>query len=92
MKVKGGSEFQRRVWAEIAKIPKGRVVTYGELARLIGRPQAVRAVASACGANPNPVVVPCHRVVGKTGIGGYSGPGGVERKRELLKREGVVVD
>jgi len=86
-----GTEFQRRVWAEIAKIPRGSVVTYKELAHRVGRPKAVRAVANACGANPNPVVVPCHRVVGSDGgLTGYSGEGGVKKKRQLLMSEGII--
>lgn len=85
-----GTEFQRAVWAEIAKIPWGEVRSYGEIAAAIGKPFAVRAVGTACGKNGYPVVVPCHRVVASGGIGGY-GYGGVECKRKLLAREGVVL-
>jgi len=66
------------------------VITYGQIAKNIGRPKAARAVANACGANPNPIKTPCHRVICSNGdIGGYSGSGGVVRKIELLKEEGV---
>jgi AraC family transcriptional regulator of adaptative response/methylated-DNA-[protein]-cysteine methyltransferase len=85
-----GTAFQRRVWEELRRIPLGEVRTYGEVAAAIGAPRAVRAVGSACGANPVPVVVPCHRVLPKSGgVGNYGlGP---ERKRELLRREGAAV-
>jgi methylated-DNA-[protein]-cysteine S-methyltransferase len=81
-----GTEFQQRVWAALREIPVGTTVSYGELAARIGRPKAVRAVGAANGANPIPVVVPCHRVIGAdaslTGFGG-----GLERKRWLLAHE-----
>ena len=81
-----GTAFQQRVWAALTQIAPGETVTYAELARRIGRPSAVRAVAQACGANPVAVAVPCHRVIGTDGsLTGYRW--GVERKRELLKRE-----
>jgi AraC family transcriptional regulator, regulatory protein of adaptative response / methylated-DNA-[protein]-cysteine methyltransferase len=84
-----GTAFQRDVWAELRKIPAGATITYGELARRVGRPAAVRAVAQACGANPVGVVVPCHRVIGADGsLTGYAS--GVERKRALLEREGAL--
>ena len=73
---------------EIKKIPKGEVRTYKELAILISRPRSARAVANACGKNPLPLKIPCHRVIGSNGyIGGYSGKGGVKKKIELLKLE-----
>ena len=85
-----GTPFQRAVWKEIDKIPYGKIVTYGEIARNIGRPKAARAVANACGANPNPITTPCHRVTCSNGdIGGYSGVGGIKKKIELLRKEGV---
>lgn len=84
-----GTEFQRVVWGEIAKIPWGEVRSYQEIAMAIGRPFAMRAVGTACGKNRNPVIIPCHRVVSAHGIGGY-GYGGLDIKRELLRREGVV--
>lgn len=85
-----GTEFQRAVWGALAQIPRGEVRTYGEVAEAIGAPRAVRAVGSACGANPIAVVVPCHRVVRAGGdMGSYAG--GPQRKRELLRREGAPV-
>jgi len=81
-----GTEFQQRVWTALQTIPNGSTVTYGELARAIGLPNAQRAVASACGDNHVAVLVPCHRVVrADGGLGGYKW--GVERKRRLLERE-----
>jgi AraC family transcriptional regulator of adaptative response/methylated-DNA-[protein]-cysteine methyltransferase len=84
-----GTAFQRRVWEELRRIPLGETRTYGDVAASIGSPGASRAVGSACGANPVPVVVPCHRVVPATGgIGNYGlGP---HRKRRLLEREGAT--
>lgn len=83
-----GTDFQRQVWAALRAIPVGTTVSYGQLANRIGRPAAVRAVGAANGANPIPVVVPCHRVIGAdaslTGFGG-----GLERKRWLLAHEGT---
>lgn len=80
------TEFQRRVWEETRKIPYGRTISYSELAEKIGKPKAVRAVGSALGANPFPMVVPCHRVISKDGsLGGFSG--GIERKAQLLTIE-----
>jgi AraC family transcriptional regulator of adaptative response/methylated-DNA-[protein]-cysteine methyltransferase len=78
--------FQRRVWEELRRIPFGSTRTYSQVARAIGRPTAVRAVARACATNPVSVVVPCHRVVREDGnLAGYRW--GLERKRELLERE-----
>ena len=82
-----GTPFQLAVWKEMLRIPPGRTRSYGEVARNIGRPTAFRAVAQACGANPVPVVVPCHRVVASNGLGGYTG--GIDRKIALLEAEGV---
>jgi methylated-DNA-[protein]-cysteine S-methyltransferase len=85
-----GTEFQRAVWAEISKIGFGEVKTYGEIAQAIGRPKAVRAVGGAVGANPVPLVVGCHRVLGGSGkITGYSGGDGLPTKRWLLALEGL---
>ncbi len=82
----GGTAFERRVWQELAAIPYGRTVTYGELAARIGRPEAPRAVGAAVGRNPLPVVVPCHRVVGAGGrLTGFRA--GLEHKRRLLDLE-----
>lgn len=84
-----GTAFQRRVWRALSGIPKGRVLTYGELAaRLASSP---RAVGGACGANPIPIIVPCHRVLARDGLGGYSGAGGLATKSWLLAFEGVTL-
>lgn len=84
-----GTRFQLAVWEALTDIPAGSTVSYGELARRIGRPTAVRAVARACGANPVGVVVPCHRVIGAdNSLTGYAS--GVERKKALLEREGAL--
>jgi methylated-DNA-[protein]-cysteine S-methyltransferase len=81
-----GTDFQRTVWHALRDIPCGKTISYGELARRIGRPEAVRAVGLANGANPIGVVVPCHRVIGANGsLTGYGG--GMERKRWLLDHE-----
>jgi AraC family transcriptional regulator of adaptative response/methylated-DNA-[protein]-cysteine methyltransferase len=81
-----GTEFQRRVWASVLKIPPGRTASYGDVARSAGAPKAVRAVAQACSANPIAVAIPCHRVVRDDGtLSGYRW--GIERKRALLARE-----
>jgi AraC family transcriptional regulator of adaptative response/methylated-DNA-[protein]-cysteine methyltransferase len=81
-----GTAFQRRVWQELRRIPAGRTVSYGEVARRIGKPGSARAVGRACASNPFAVAVPCHRVVRCDGDpGGYRW--GVERKRALLERE-----
>jgi AraC family transcriptional regulator of adaptative response/methylated-DNA-[protein]-cysteine methyltransferase len=81
-----GTAFQRRVWRELCRIPYGTTRTYGEVARAVGRPAAVRAVGQACGANPVAILVPCHRVVRADGsLGGYGL--GLKRKRKLLKQE-----
>ena len=85
-----GTTFQRKVWNTLRKIARGRTKSYGEIARAIGKPKAVRAVGGACGANPIPVLVPCHRVLAANGkIGGFSG--GLGWKRSLLKREGIKI-
>jgi AraC family transcriptional regulator of adaptative response/methylated-DNA-[protein]-cysteine methyltransferase len=84
-----GSQFQRRVWDAIAAVPYGSTRAYADLAADIGQPQAARAVAQACGANPVAIAVACHRIVGRRGaLGGYRY--GVERKRRLLARESGV--
>ena len=81
-----GTAFQQRVWAALRAIPPGKTATYQEVARAIGQPKAVRAVAQACGANPLAVAIPCHRVVRTDGdVSGYRW--GVERKRKLIDRE-----
>jgi methylated-DNA-[protein]-cysteine S-methyltransferase len=84
-----GTEFQRRVWDELLRIPYGTTISYRELAVRLGNPAATRAVARANATNPLPVVVPCHRVIGSDGtLTGYGG--GLERKRSLLALEGVT--
>ena len=80
-----GTAFQKAVWKSISQIPLGKVATYAEVAVQCGYPKAVRAVGSACGKNPFPFLIPCHRVVGSNSIGGYGF--GTELKRVLLKRE-----
>lgn len=88
-----GTPFQREVWAALLTIPIGEVRTYRDIAEHIGRPTAARAVANACGANPDAPRVPCHRVVASNGqLGGYSGPGGRATKRAYLREEGVDVE
>ena len=91
MKLKG-TKFQLKVWNFLKKIPKGTVKTYSEVAKAIGKPLAVRAVANAIAKNPYPIQIPCHRVIRSDGsLGGYSGKGGVEKKKNLLKKEGIIV-
>jgi methylated-DNA-[protein]-cysteine S-methyltransferase len=83
-----GTSFQTRVWTALREIPYGSTISYGELARRIGQPSAVRAVGRANGANPICIVIPCHRVIGGDGsLTGYAG--GVDKKRTLLGFEGV---
>ena len=82
------TEFQKLVWAEIDKIPFGKTKSYKEIAEAIGKPKASRAVANACGKNPNPIKRPCHRVICADGsLGGYSAPGGANEKKRLLDLE-----
>jgi methylated-DNA-[protein]-cysteine S-methyltransferase len=82
-----GTPFQKDVWTELTRIPYGETISYGELARRVGRPKGPRAVGQANGKNPIPIIVPCHRVLASTGIGGYGG--GLPMKRTLLAVEGV---
>lgn len=84
-----GTPFQRAVWEKLAEVPFGKVVTYGDLARAIGRPSACRAVANAVGKNPLLIVLPCHRVVAANGLGGFTG--GISVKRALLRQERVKI-
>ena len=91
MKLKG-TKFQLKVWNFLRKIPRGKVKTYSEVAKLIGKPLAVRAVANAIGKNPLAPQIPCHRVIRSDGsLGGYSGKGGIKTKRLLLKKEGITL-
>ena len=88
MKLKG-TKFQVQVWEEIKKIPKGSVKTYKEIACILGKPNSSRAVANACAKNPLIIEIPCHRVIKSDGsLGGYSGRGGIKKKKQLLKKEG----
>ena len=84
-----GSEFQLSVWREMQTIPRGETRTYGDIARTLD--SAPRAVGMACGANPIPIIVPCHRVVAATGLGGYSGGIGIDTKIFLLRLEGALL-
>lgn len=87
----GYPAFYQRVWKECARIPKGKTITYGELAKRLGKPGAARAVGQALGANPFAPTVPCHRVVAANGgFGGYSGRGGVKTKCRMLREEGAL--
>ena len=89
MKLKG-TKFQLKAWAYLRKIPRGSVKTYSQVAKDIGKPLAVRAVANAIGKNPYAPKIPCHRVIRSDGsLGGYSGKGGIKTKRFLLKKEGI---
>jgi methylated-DNA-[protein]-cysteine S-methyltransferase len=83
-----GSDLQRRVCAVMAAIPFGDTRTYGQIATQLGVP--AQAIGQACGGNPIPVLIPCHRVLGATGLGGFSGEGGVETKVWLLRHEGAA--
>lgn len=80
-----GTDFQNNVWAALREVPFGEVVSYSDLARWAGRPKAVRAAGAACGANRLPLLIPCHRVVAKEGLGGFGG--GLKMKKQLLKLE-----
>ena len=87
-----GTEFQLKVWTYLKKIPRGRVKTYAQVAKAIGKPQAARAVANAIGKNPYAPKIPCHRVIRSDGsLGGYSGKRGVKTKRFLLQKEGITL-
>ena len=83
-----GTIFQKKVWAQLKKIPRGQTKSYKEIAIAIGHPNSSRAVANACGKNPYAPEIPCHRVIRSDGkLGGYSGKGGVKKKAEFLKAE-----
>lgn len=86
-----GTEFQRAVWDAVNGIPFGQVLSYGEVGHETGRPTAGRAVGGAVGANPIPIIIPCHRVLASDGrITGYSGGNGIETKAWLLDHEGIA--
>ena len=83
-----GTPFQIKVWKYLRTIPKGKVITYKQLAKAINMPNAARAVANACAKNPHAPKIPCHRVIRSDGgVGGYSGPGGIRKKIKLLRSE-----
>ncbi len=84
-----GSAFETRVWAAMQAIPYGETRAYGDLAETLG--SAPRAIGRACGTNPIPIVIPCHRVLAKKGLGGYSGAGGLATKQRLLALERVGI-
>ena len=84
-----GEGLNARVRRAMAAIPYGQTRTYGQIARQVGAP--AQAVGQACGANPLPILIPCHRVVGSNGFGGFSAPGGVETKAALLQLEGALL-
>jgi methylated-DNA-[protein]-cysteine S-methyltransferase len=83
-----GSLFESRVWSAMQLIPYGETRSYGDLASAVG--SAPRAVGRACGRNPIPIVIPCHRVLARGGLGGYSGSGGLVTKQRLLALEGAL--
>lgn len=86
------SKFYQKVWSACYQIPEGMTETYGSLAKKIGHPGAARAVGSALGANPFAPIIPCHRVIRSDGkMGGYSGPGGIKTKVQMLTKEGAQI-
>ena len=86
------TKLQLKVWNYLKKIPRGTIKTYMQVAKAVGKPNAVRAIANAIGKNPYPPQIPCHRVIRSDGsLGGYSGKGGIKTKRLLLKKEGVTL-
>ncbi|AKA48106.1 hypothetical protein IX51_02215 [uncultured archaeon] len=84
-----GTDFQKKVWSALMDIPRGEVRTYSEIARVIGKPKGARAVGNAVGSNHLLILVPCHRVVAKHGLGGFSAEGGIETKMKILALEKV---
>lgn len=83
-----GSDFRKKVWNELLKIPYGETISYGEQAKIIGNPKAARAVGQANGDNPILIIIPCHRVIGKKGtMNGFSSCGGIKTKEYLLELE-----
>ncbi len=87
-----GTKFQIKVWKYLKTIPRGQVRSYSDVAKAINRPKAVRAVANAIGKNPYAPKIPCHRVIRSNGsLGGYSGLGGIKKKRKLLISEGILL-
>lgn len=88
----GRTAFEQAVWRACRRVPYGKTATYGDLAKRIGNPQAARAIGMAMSRNPCPIVVPCHRIVGSNGLGGFSGSGGLDQKRDLLEMEAGSAD
>ena len=87
-----GTKFQKKVWDYLKTIKKGSLKTYKQVAIGINSPKSARAVANAVGKNPFPPKIPCHRVIRSDGsLGGYSGKGGIETKKKLLRKEGIIV-
>ena len=87
-----GTKFQVKVWRYLKKIPVGSIKTYLQVAKAIGKPLAVRAVANAVAKNPYPPQIPCHRVIRSDGsLGGDSGKGGLKLEKKILKKEGIIV-
>ena len=87
-----GTKFQLKVWKYLKTIPKGKIRTYKQVAAAINSPKSARAVANACAKNPYAPKIPCHRVIRSDGsLGGYSGKGGINTKRKLLKSEGILL-
>jgi len=84
-----GTNFQKAVWKAMCEIPAGKTRTYGSVAKELE--SAAQPVGTACGANPIPIIIPCHRIVAQDGLGGFSGDGGVETKKQLLRLEGVAI-
>ena len=85
---KPSTAFQRKVWAELTRIPRGQTRSYLDIAIAIGHPKSARAVANACGRNPFPILIPCHRAIKSDGsLGGYSAKGGAAKKQRLLLDE-----
>jgi methylated-DNA-[protein]-cysteine S-methyltransferase len=85
-----GTKFQQQVWQQIQKIPFGKTISYGAIAKAVKNPSAARAVGGAVGANPLAILIPCHRVMGATGkLTGYSGGSGIPTKKKLLAIEGI---
>ena len=83
-----GTPFQIKAWNYLQTIPFGQTQTYQQVANAIGHPKSARAVANACGKNPFPIIIPCHRVIRSDGlIGGYSGKGGADKKIALIRSE-----
>ena len=84
-----GTNFQKAVWKAMCEIPAGKTRTYGSVAKELE--SAAQPVGTACGANPIPIIIPCHRIVAQDGLGGFSGDGGVDTKKQLLRLEGVAI-